>query len=34
LHQLKAPIHALVIKTKTIIESHRTIFEVLWERLA
>ena len=33
LHQLKAPIHALVIKTKTIIESHRNIFEVLWGRL-
>ncbi|MEK7068855.1 MAG: helix-turn-helix domain-containing protein [Patescibacteria group bacterium] len=34
LHQLKTPIHALVIKTRTIIESHKNIFEVLWKRLA
>lgn len=34
LHQLRPPIHALIIKTKTIIDSHRNIFEVLWKRLA
>jgi sugar-specific transcriptional regulator TrmB len=33
LHQLRPPIHALVIKTPTIIESHRALFETLWERL-
>ena len=33
LHQLKAPVHALVIKTKTIIDMQRNIFEILWNTL-
>jgi sugar-specific transcriptional regulator TrmB len=30
LHQLTEPVHAIIIDTKTIIDAHRTMFEMLW----
>lgn len=30
LHQLTEPVHAIVIDTKTVIDAHKTMFEMLW----
>ncbi len=34
LHQLNSPIHALTIKTKSIINFHKNLFEILWQSLS